>query len=50
MTGLMNTYLQKRALVRTLKKNDMMMDLLDKSYDLVLAGFSKKKQMEILGQ
>ena len=30
--------------------DDMMMDLLDKSYDLVLAGFSKKKQMEILGQ
>lgn len=29
--------------------DDMMMDLLDKSYDLVLAGFSKKKQMEILG-
>lgn len=30
--------------------DDMLKDLLDKSYELVLAGFSKKKQMEILGQ
>lgn len=28
--------------------DDMLKDLLDKSYDLVLKGFSKKKQMEIL--
>ena len=30
--------------------DDMMRDLLDKSYNLVLAGFSKKKQAEILNQ
>ncbi len=29
--------------------DDMLKDLLDKSYDLVLSGFSKKKQAEILG-
>ena len=28
--------------------DEMLKDLLDKSYDLVLRGFSKKKQMEIL--
>ena len=28
----------------------MLKDLLDKSYDLVLKGFSKKKQMEILNK
>lgn len=29
--------------------DDLLKDLLDKSYQLVLAGFSKKKQKEILG-
>lgn len=29
--------------------DDMLKDLLDKSYNLVLSGFSKKKQAEILG-
>lgn len=29
--------------------DDLMKDLLDKSYGLVLGGFSKKKQAEILG-
>ena len=28
--------------------DELLKDLLDKSYDLVLAGFSKKKQAEIL--
>lgn len=28
--------------------DDLLKDLLDKSYQLVLAGFSKKKQQEIL--
>ena len=29
--------------------DEMLKDLLDKSYELVLKGFSKKKQKEILG-
>ncbi|MCI8287297.1 MAG: hypothetical protein HFH89_06520 [Lachnospiraceae bacterium] len=29
--------------------DELLMDLLDKSYNLVLAGFSKKKQREVLG-
>ncbi len=29
--------------------DDLLKDLLDKSYELVLGGFSKKKQQEILG-
>ena len=29
--------------------DDLLRDLLDKSYQLVLGGFSKKKQREILG-
>ena len=29
--------------------DDILMDLLDKAYGIVLAGFSKKKQKEILG-
>lgn len=29
--------------------DELLKDLIDKSYDLVLAGFSKKKQAEILG-
>jgi predicted DNA-binding protein (MmcQ/YjbR family) len=28
--------------------DDLLKDLLDKSYQLVLSGFSKKKQMEIM--
>ena len=30
--------------------DDLLRDLLDKSYQLVLGGFSKKKQREILGE
>ena len=30
--------------------DDMLKDLMDKSYDLILKGFSRKKQMEILGE
>ena len=30
--------------------DDLLKDLLDKSYRLVLAGFSKKKQAEILAE
>lgn len=30
--------------------DEMLKDLLEKSYDLVLRGFSKKKQKEILGE
>lgn len=30
--------------------DDLVKDMLDKSYELVLAGFSKKKQRELLGQ
>ena len=30
--------------------DDILRDMLDKSYHLVLAGFSKKKQREILGE
>ena len=30
--------------------NELLMDMLDKSYNLVLNGFSKKKQAEILNK
>ena len=30
--------------------NEVMKDLLDKSYNLILKSFSKKKQKEILGE
>lgn len=48
----MSIYWTKKVFEKILRKStdDMLKDLMDKSYELVLRGFSKKKQKEIIAE